>query len=127
MLGVCGYTAVTLNPADYSGEWELAFLAVCAWGLLLLILGWRGSRGRRNPLGAILALAVPSAGFFAVMNYAPALLDSLAVRTFCCGIVTANLVRFWIDIRGPGGGCAEKQVRQQIAQNEIVWRGVKRR
>ena len=129
ICGTCGYVAVTLGPyaSSFPDEWKLGFAGVAGFGLLLLIVGWRGARGRRDPLGAMFAVAVPAGGFFAVMNYAPELLDEFYVRAFCCGIVTANFVRFWIAIRGPGGGSAQKVVRQQIAQNEIVWRGVKRR
>lgn len=126
LLGVCIYLALTLDPADYDDSWKLGFVAVCAFALLLLIVGWKGSRGARNPVGAVLALAVPGCGFIAVASYMPELLDDLFVRAFCTGVVTANLVRFWIDIRGPGNGTAEKQVRQQIAQHQFNWKPAKR-
>jgi len=126
LLGVCIYLTLTLDPADYDSEYKLGFIAVCTWGLLLLIVGSRGSRGRRDMLGAVLALAVPAGGFIAVMSYAPELLDDLFVRAFCTGVVTANLVRFWIDIRGPGSGSAEKQVRRQIEQHQFQWKPAKR-
>jgi hypothetical protein len=125
LLGVCIYLAFTLDPADYPGE-KLGFLAICAWGLFLLVVGWRGSRGARNPVGAVFALAVPAGGFIAVANYAPELLDNFYVQAFCTGVVTANLVRFLIDVRGPGGGTAEKQVRQEIIKHEFNWKPVKR-
>jgi hypothetical protein len=55
------------------------------------------------------------------------LLQDFYVRGFCVAIATANLVRFWIAIRGPESGNAHDLVRQQIAGNEISWKGVKRR
>jgi hypothetical protein len=126
LLGICLYLALTLDPADFDSDWKLGFAVVVGWGLLLLVVGWRGSYGKRNMLGAVCAVAVPAGGFFAVMSYAPELLDDLYVRAFCCGIVMANAVRFWIDVRGPGSGTAEKQVRQQIARHEFNWKPVKR-
>jgi hypothetical protein len=125
LLGICVYLAFTLDPGDYPGE-KLGFLAICAWGLFLLVVGWRGSRGARNPVGAVFALAVPAGGFIAVANYRPELFNNFYVQAFCTGVVTANLVRFLIDIRGPGGD-AQKIVHRQISQNEINWQSVKRR
>lgn len=126
LLGVCIYLALTLNPADYDDDVKIGFAVAALWGLLLLVVGWRGSYGKRNPIGAVCAIAVPAGGFVAVASYAPELLDDLYVRAFCCGVVLANAVRFWIDVRGPGSGSAEKQVRQQIAQHEFNWKPVKR-
>lgn len=125
---ICG-TCVMLGSevAGWSDELKLGYAVVFAWGALLLVVGWRGARGARDPIGALLAIAVPAGGFIAVASYAPELLQDIYVRAFAVGIVTANLVRFWIAIRGTGGGTAEKKVRQQITQNEIVWRPVRRR
>jgi hypothetical protein len=116
ICGVCGYVAVKLGPdaASYPDEWKLAFAGVAGFGLLLLVLGWRGARGRRDPLGALFAVVVPAGGFYAVMSYAPELLDEFYVRAICAGIIAANTIRFWIAIRGPGGGSAQKMVRRQI-------------
>jgi hypothetical protein len=124
---ICG-TCIPLAPEafDFPDEWKLAFAAAFAWGALLLVIGWRGSRGARDVLGAIFAIAIPAIGFIAVANYAPDLLQDTYVRAFCTGIITANAVRFMICIRGPGGGTAEKQVRQQIAQHEFNWKPAKR-
>lgn len=129
LLGAAGFIAVTLgsDAPNFPLGYLLGYAGAVCLGLLLLITGLRGARSERNPLGALLALIVPVGGFVAVSNYAPGLLDLPFARAACAGIGVANLVRFWISIRGPGSGSAEKMVRQQIAQNEIVWRGVKRR
>ena len=88
--------------------------------MLLLVVGWRGSRGRRDPLGAVLAIAVPAIGFIAAVNYAPELLHDFYVQALCTGIVTANAVRFAICVRGIGGN-ARKLVVNDINQGEWKW------
>ena len=95
------------------------------FGLLLLVVGARGARGTRDPLAALFAL-VPIGGFFAVMNYAPDLLG-LPLRTILRRRRGREPVRFWMAIRGPGSGNAQNLVRQEIAENVVDWRGVKRR
>ena len=87
---------MTLGPAAsaYPDEWKIGYAIIFAWGLLLLVVGWRGSRGARDPIGAIFAIAVPAIGFVAVASYAPELLQDFSVRALCCGIVAANAVGF---------------------------------
>jgi hypothetical protein len=127
LCGTCSYVALAPDvPSFPDGEWKLGFAAVFAWGVLLLVIGWRGSRGVRDVLGAIFAIAIPAIGFIATANYWPDLLQDTYVRAFCTGIIVANGVQFAICIRGPGGGTAEKQVREQIAQHEFNWKPAKR-
>jgi hypothetical protein len=127
LLGACGYIAVTLGPeaARYAPDWKLGFAVVAGLGLLLLVTGWRGAHGGRDPVGAFFAVAVPLGGFLAVLTWAPNLLDFYPARAFCVAIACANVVRFCLAVRGPGGD-AQKIVHRQIAQNEINWRGVQR-
>jgi MFS family permease len=127
LLGACGYVAVTLGPeaARYPDDWKLGFAVVAGFGLLLLVTGWRGARGGRDIVLAFFAVAVPLGGFLAVLNWAPQVLEFYPARAFCVAIASANVVRFWLAVRGPGGD-AQKIVHRQIAQNEITWRGVKR-
>jgi hypothetical protein len=127
MLSGCAYLAL-LDPdaASYATDFKIGLAVAGGLGLLLLVVGWRGARGARDPVGALFAVAVPVGGFLAVLNYAPDMLDDFYVRGFCVAIACANIVRFALAIRGPGGD-AQKIVHRQIAQNEINWQGVKRR
>ena len=122
ICGTCGYLAVALAPeaSSFPDEWKLGFAAVFGWGVLLLVIGWRGSRGARDPLGAIFAIAVPAIGFVAVINYAPELLHDVYVQAFCCGIITANVVRCVICLRGVGGN-ARKLVAKDISMGDWKW------
>lgn len=129
ILGTCGDIAVTLGPqaSSYPDEWKLGFAGCALLGLVLFVTGIRGARVPRDTLGALFSLAWPIGGFVAVLNWAPELLrDFWEARAFCVGIACANIVRFWIAVRGPGND-AQKIVHQQIAQNEILWQPVKRR
>ena len=122
ICGTCSYLAIALGP-DASGfpdEWKLGFAAVFGWGVLLLVIGWRGSRGARDILGAIFAIAIPAIGFIAAAKYAPDLLQDFYVRAFCTGIIVANVVRFAICVRGVGGN-ARKLVVNDIDQGEWKW------
>ena len=101
--------------AGWPDEFRIGYGLIFAWGVLLLVVGWRGSRGRRDPLGAVLAIAVPAIGFIAAVNYAPELLQDFYVQALCTGIVTANVVRFAICVRGIGGN-ARKLVVNDINQ-----------
>jgi hypothetical protein len=127
LVSGCGYLAMfDPDAASYPDDFKLGLAVAAGLGLLLLVAGWRGARGARDPVGAFFALAVPVGGFIAVLNYAPELMDDFYVRGFCVAVAAANIVRFWLCVRGPGGD-AQKIVHRQIAQNEINWQGVKRR
>lgn len=122
ICGTCSYLAVSLAPeaSSFPDEWKLGFAAVFAWGLLLLVIGWRGSRGARDVLGAIFAIGIPAIGFIATANYEPDLLQDPYVRAFFTGIITANAVRCAICLRGVGGN-ARKLVVNDINQGEWKW------
>jgi hypothetical protein len=123
ICGTCSYLALVLAPeaSSFGDEWKLGFAAVFAWGVLLLVIGWRGSRGARDVLGAIFAIAIPAIGFIAAANYAPPdMLQATYVRAFCCGIIAANAIRFLICVRGVGGN-ARKLVVNDINQGEWKW------
>lgn len=121
ICGTCSYLALAPDvPSFPDGEWKLGFAAVFAWGALLLVIGWRGSRGARDILGAIFAVSIPAIGFFLAANYAPDLLQDTYVRAFCTGIISANLVRCAICLRGVGGN-ARKLVAKDIGLGEWRW------
>jgi hypothetical protein len=127
LLGATGYIAFGPEVSGFPAEWNLGLVGAAGFGLLLLLVGWRGARGARDPLGAFFALAAPIGGFILIINYAPELLGLPFAHAFCAGVAVANLVRFWLAIRGPGIGNARKLVRQEIAENVVEWRAVKRR
>jgi hypothetical protein len=124
LLSGCCYLAVADDFASYEDNVKLGLILVGGFGLLLLVTALR-TRSARDPVAACLAVAVPVGGFVAVLTYAPDLLAMEYVRCFAVSIACANIVRFWLAVRGPGGD-AQKIVHRQIAQNEINWRGVKR-
>jgi hypothetical protein len=65
------------------------------------------SCGRRDLLGALFALAVPTGGFVAVINYAPELLDEFYVRAFLAGGGGGSVrPRRSERLARPRGGCA---------------------
>jgi hypothetical protein len=127
LVGTTGRILLGPEASSFPDEWKLGLAGAACLGLLLLVVGWRGARGARDPLGALFALGVPACGWVAVTNYAPALLALPFASEFCTGIFLAALVRCWLSIRGPGTGNARQAVRHEISQNEIIWRGVKRR
>jgi uncharacterized membrane protein YhhN len=129
LIALCSYIAMTLGPhaSRYPQEWKLAYAAVAGVGLLLFVIGMRGSRGcERDPLAAIFAVVLPVGGWIALTTWLPEWRTDFYVRGFFVAYAAANAVRFFLAIRG-GGGNAQKIVHQQIAQNEIIWQGVKRR
>ena len=69
---------------------------------------------------AFRAIAIPAAGFVAMMTFVPELWGFYLVRLFVVSVATGNAVRFWLAIRGAGGD-ARKLVTQDIADNEIDW------
>jgi hypothetical protein len=125
LLSGSGYLAIADDFASYPDNAKLGLILVGGFGLLLLMTALR-TRSARDPVGAFFAVAVPVGGFLAVLNYAPDLLSDFYVRGFCVAVAAANIVRFWLAVRGPGGD-AQKIVTHQIYQNEINWQGVKRR
>jgi len=126
LVTACGYTAATLDATSFPREWLYGWAACGGLGLLLLVAGLRGARGPRDPIAGIFALAMPIGGAFAITTWMPSLWDEYIVRLIFVSTAAANVVRFWIAIRG-SRGTAQKIVSQQIAQSEIIWRGVKRR
>jgi hypothetical protein len=128
LLGLAGYTAVKLGPyaSYYSQEWKLGWLACAGLGLFLLVFGVKGARGPREPVTAFFALALPIGGGIALSNWLPGLLENFYVQAFAVGVVASCAVQFFLAIRGNDGN-AQKIVTQQIAQQEVAWRGVKRR
>jgi hypothetical protein len=118
---ICGTCAMLGSEvASWPDEFKLGYVLIFAWGVMLLVVGWRGSRGARDPLGAVLAIAVPAIGFIAAANYTPQLLQDFYVQALCTGIVFANAVRFAICVRGIGGN-ARKLVVNDINQGEWKW------
>ena len=58
--------------------------------------------------------------FLAVRWAAPRLLEAFYVQAFFVAIGCANLVRFYLAVRGPGGG-ARKLVAKDISVGEWKW------
>ena len=119
---ICGTCAMLGSEvADWPDEFKLGYALIFAWGVLLLVVGWRGSRGAQDWLGAVLPIAVPAIGFIAAVNYAPPqFLQDFYVQAFCVGVVMANAVRFAICVRGIGGN-ARKLVVNDINQGDWKW------
>ena len=69
---------------------------------------------------AFRAIAIPVAGYVAMMHFMPELWDLYLVRLFTVAVATANAVRFWLAIRGASGD-ARRLVKQDIADNEFDW------
>lgn len=113
----------------------VVWIASCALGLLWLWIGVRGARGPRDVMTAFWAAVRMALVMCALLRhwYPPRdwgdwiPLGNLVLRGVYFGSLAEGSMQFLLAARGPGGGSAQKMVRQQIAQNEIVWRGVKRR
>jgi hypothetical protein len=121
IVGAAGYMAVTLGPQAHSfpREYVVGYAAVTCLGLVMVASGLRGGMPRDLFL-AFRAIAIPVAGYIAMMNFMPELWDLYLVRLFTVAVATANAVRFWLAIRGTGGD-ARELVRQDIAENEFDW------
>ena len=121
--GRLGYVALKLGPyaGHFSAGSKLIFVAVFVFGLILLRMGWQGTRGKqRDPIGAVMSIVVPAVGYYVIVNYLPGLLHIFWCRAAAAGLITAYAVRFWLDIRSPGGK-ALQMVNADIAKNEFSW------
>ena len=98
---------------------KIALAVAAVLGLLLLWTALR-THSQREPLAAFFALAVPIGGFLAVQSWAPELLADFYVQGFCVAVGCANLVRFYLAVRGPGGN-ARKLVAKDISLGEWKW------
>lgn len=112
-LGVSG--SVWLTPGLYlPGSWKLGVAAAAGFGLLLLIVGLRGSGGQpRNVMGVFWNLALLGGGGWVVAHWLPGLWENFFGRTFCIGMICAAVVRLCIALRGIGGD-AERPVRENM-------------
>jgi hypothetical protein len=123
ITGTLGYAGVKLGPyADqFSLGWKIAAVAAFCYGLMLLRLGWAGTRGKpRNPIGAVASIAFPAFGYYVVTNYLPGLIDLFWFRAASAGVITAYAVRFMLDVRSPGSGAFD-MVTEDIDRNEWRW------
>jgi len=123
------YAAVTFGPVvhSYPPYYPLVWAGLVGFGFLLLIVGVRNARGPSDVMHAFWAIAVPAGCAGALWYFGwLALLDNVYVRGFVYAIGAASIVRVWLALRGTSGDAA-KIVRQQIEQNDVVWRSARRR
>ena len=78
------------------------------------------THSQREPLAAFFALVEGVGLYLAVHSWAPQLLDAFYVQAFFVAIGCANLVRFYLAVRGLGGN-ARKLVVNDINQGEWKW------
>jgi hypothetical protein len=126
VTGACLALKFGADPASYPEEVVIGWCAMMVIGALLFCRGWRGARGPRNSITALLAIAQPIGGGLALLHWMPDLLTDPLVQSLAAGLVAKSLTTFLFAVRGPGGD-AQKIVNRQIYQNEIHWQGVKRR
>lgn len=113
LLGLCVYAGLTPGP-DLPGPWRLGLVALGGFGLLLLVVGLRGSNGQpRDVMGAFWAAAVLVGGWWVVGHWLPGLWANFFGRTFCVGMICGSAARLLITLRGIGGD-AEKPVWQNM-------------
>jgi hypothetical protein len=123
IVGAAGYIAVTLGPQaqSFPREYVIGYAAVTCLGLVMVASGLRGSRGMpRDLFLAFRAVAIPIAGYVAMMNFMPELWDLYLVRLFTVAVATGNALRFWLAIRGASGD-ARQLVKADIAANDLDW------
>jgi len=123
----CIYTAATFGMSAFPKPWPAVLVGVAGFGLLLLVAGLRGTRGQpRDMMAAFWSLALPAGGWWAMQKWLPGLWYDAYGRGICITILGAAAIRFFIATKGAGAN-AQKIVSQQIAQNEVHWRGVDQR
>ena len=128
-LGFCGEAALLfgLAASSFSSVVLLVFAGIVAVGLLLFVLGVRGARGPRNPVMALTSVATP--GGLAVALWAfggPPAFHNIWVQLIGIPFLIGFAVRLYLALRGMPGD-AQKNVRQHIEQNQVVWRSDRRR
>jgi len=122
IVGAAGYMAVTLGPRaaqSFPREYVIGYAALTCLGLVMVASGLRGGMPRDLFL-AFRAIAIPVAGYIAMMNFMPELWDLYLVRLSTVAVATANAGRFGLAIRGAGSD-ARRLVKQDIAENEFDW------
>jgi hypothetical protein len=124
LLAASGYYFLEGDLSGISTEVEIGLAVAAGLGLLLLMSAWK-TRSQRDYIAAFLAAAFPIGGLYVIYGTMPDLLTDFWVRGAVITICCANLVRFWLAIRGPGSGSAEKQVRRQIQQHEFRFKAAK--
>lgn len=112
----------------------LVWAGVTAFGLLWLWVGVRGARGPRDVMAAFWA-AVRVALFGCALGlqwYLPrdwgdlVPLANLVLHGLYLGLLAEGAVHFLLAMRGMPGD-AQKNVRQHIEQNQVVWRSARRK
>ena len=119
LVSGAGYLFIADDFANYPEELKIGLAVAAVLGLLLLGTALR-MHSQREPLAAFFALAVPIGGFLAVQSWAPQLLGDFYVRGFCVAVGCANLVRFYLAVRGATGN-ARKLVAKDISLGEWKW------
>ena len=119
-LGVSGYVWVTVGPY-LPGSLKLGLAAAACFGLLLLVVGLRGSRGQpRSIMGIFWNIAALIGGGWIVAHWIPGLWANYLGRGFCIGMICACAVRLFIALRGIGSN-ALAMVGEDIDENEFTW------
>ena len=119
LLSGSGFLFVADDFASYPEDLKIAVAVAAVLGLLLLWTALR-THNQREPLAAFFAIAESVGLFLAVRWAAPRLLEAFYVQAFFVAIGCANLVRFYLAVRGPGGG-ARKLVAKDISVGEWKW------
>ena len=119
LLSGSGWLFIADDFASYPQQLKIALAVAAVLGLLLLWTALR-THSQREPLAAFFALVEGVGLFLAVQSWAPQLLDAFYVQAFFVAIGFANFVRFYLAVRGPGGG-ARKLVATDINQGEWKW------
>lgn len=119
LLSGAGYLFIADDFASYANDLRIALAVAAVLGLVLLWTALR-THSQREPLAAFYALVEGIGLFLAVHSWAPQLLEAFYVQAFFVAIGCANLVRFYLAVRGPGGN-ARNLVAKDISVGEWKW------
>ena len=93
IVGAAGYIAVTLGPQAHTfpREYVIGYAAITCLGLVMVASGLRGARGMpRDLFLAFRAIAIPVAGYVAMMHFMPELWHLYLVRLFTVAVATGK-------------------------------------
>jgi hypothetical protein len=123
LLTWCAYLAVMLGHAVHQfPAWvPIAWAVAVTLGLLMLAVGLHNARGPRDIMAAVWWAAV-AAGCIALLWYEAypdwGPLAAFLIKGCYLGMLATAVVRFWIAVRGIGGGKIAKLVTKQKAHGD---------